>query len=676
MPISIVNYIYSPNGGGSLVPQATRSYVDAQIGHAASIDTRASGTRWNRATQSILKDIRKGVDEWRFNRRFLNDNSNTEYTAEGLPYRRNGDILVVLTTSTDLAGFDSDYNRVLIHPEFAKLLSEEKVYYKDSGGNPHLLTLSDVVLHEVGHRAEGSSRLIANRQYGPKWGDGKYNTPAEKIEAISQLLARQTDPSVSPRADHSQPYFKDENGDLQRLSKMNLNVMKLKFPGIFSNIPENKILKGLDGSFYVVDTQTGKTSRISDAGGQFGRLAGSALGNYLARDDGALTQIAASTVLGSIGQAFGDALSINVGAKDLSRSFDAAFASFDQTLYNNLKSASVGAISSFTTMELGRSLGVEGFGAELFNVAAGTTIGPIYDKVISNILGGNTPFQNFNIDSIFGSANAFGNAMGASFASFFGSKLGSLVVSPTTSASAALASLGSAAGAYALSAAGSTAIGGWAAAIFKGLGHFGNILGPGIGSFVGFVLGALLGNLFGRKKPRIPSASAEVVLNLDTTRYQLGSISVAENGNRPLVVQMATAAELTLNGIIDQVVNGSRLDNANSSSPTQIYGHYGNQIRARMADGNWQNFSSADSAVDWGITQALHLTKIKGGNIIQKRALGSNASNSVVSMHVFRRAAGVQNGVASRMWPSRSKAMPRLPSPPACSERQISSEMS
>ena len=222
----------------------------------------------------------------------------------------------------------------------------------------------------------------------------------------------------------------------------------------------------------------------------------------------------------------------------------------------------------------------------------------------------------------------FGNLIG----SFLGAKLGSLVVSPTTQAGAVLSSLGSSVGALLggqIVGLGSSIIGSTAsAAIGKIFGQFANLIVPGIGAFVGFVLGALIGNLFGRKEPPTPMADASTVLNFNDGYFELGAVNSRDNGNEALVTDIAQAAAGTLNAFID-VVGGKDLDarNVNLVSPTQTYGQDGNQLYVTIG-GTRTNVNGADEAVDIGALWAIRRTKISGGNIIMKRVmLASTADN-------------------------------------------------
>lgn len=642
---TIRNGSYSQSG----VSDALRTFLDQTISQLNTLRNSIYNSAYRSSYDRLLEPISGRIgalirkyaatdSQWNVN------NSTTYYDVFGQPYMKNGEVLVIIgdrfptafgSKSTVVNGitqkyneigyaaYDAVYNRIIIRPWFANAVMAGRVYYSDSRGNYHRYTMDQIIHHEFGHAGDvtgpgggmSATTLLNNR----------YDNNGELVEQTGQLVT-----GAPVRTPHGPLRFKDDNGNwVDDANPFAVVAFQRRF-GAPNAAPHLGIIRDLQGQYHTINTATGETSPVSVVGGVLGRMAGSTLGNYLAREDGTLAQIAASTVLGSIGQIFGDSLALYGHTQDLSVSFEAAFRDFDQTLFNNLKSASIGALTAFTSMELGRALGIEGFGAELFNVAAGSAVGPIYDKVLNNVLAGQAPFKDFSTASIFGKGATVGSVAGPAIASFLGAKLGSLVISPTTSAGAALASIGSAVGAYALGAAGSQAIGGLAAAIFQSLGSF---IAPGVGAFIGFVLGALVGKLFGKKKPRVPSASADIALDLENTQFKLGSVTIQNNGSRDLVTSMATSAVHMLNGLIDTMVGGSEIKaNGNSASVAQAYGHLGNQIRAKFAGGAWQNFDSADKAVEWGVLSALDQTKIKGGDLLIKRAIATSPAVDIVSL--------------------------------------------
>jgi len=165
--------------------------------------------------------------------------------------------------------------------------------------------------------------------------------------------------------------------------------------------------------------------------------------------------------------------------------------------------------------------------------------------------------------------------------------------------------------------AGSSGLIGQSAAWFAN--SFGSLWGglafTGVGALVGVLLGTIIGNLFGKKTPSIPTADAETILNFETGYFQVGAVSSQAGGNEELVRNMSTGARDVLNNVVATVVNGSEYaGNANFSSPTQTYGHTGNQLWVKLGSSTYKNnFDSADLAVDFGSLWAIGQTKIVGG---------------------------------------------------------------
>lgn len=335
---------------------------------------------------------------------------------------------------------------------------------------------------------------------------------------------------------------------------------------------------------------------------------GSALGQYLAGDDPILG-IVTGSALGAVAMEIGSSLGLEVYGSAAEASEAAGktlFGRFQANFQDILAGSAVGTLSSFFAAELGEALGVEGFAGGAITAAAGGVFGLALDNLL---LGQGALLQTGNLAGAFdkmATALSPGNvagAMGSALTSYFASKLASSIVAAETQAGAILGSLGSAIGSFV----------------------FGTV-----GSFVGQLLGTLIGNLFGRKKPRIPTANAEVVLQIPSAVYALGAETQANNGNLDLARSMATAARDTLNGVIRMVTKGdatARVDNI--TSPTQVYGHTGNQIWVKLGGSSASptNFSSADDAVDKGVLWALPATRIIGGDLYLKRAIYRHTSN-------------------------------------------------
>lgn len=376
-----------------------------------------------------------------------------------------------------------------------------------------------------------------------------------------------------------------------------------------------------------LELQSNDRNNVDWAG--LGAILGSSLGNILFEDEA--SQIVGSAFLG----AFGANLAKNIGDnKDLVGSIGNALSdTLDPTgIAQTFAGAAVGTISSLLTLELSNALGLDGDIGDVFSIGFGS----VANRVLNNVIFTgdiNKAFEGLtNLDEFFKTpvVDNAGNVSGGTgafavtaVASFLGAKLGSYIVAPETQAGAVLSSIGSAVGSWAFS-----TVGVIGSSISSSSWLVGNAILPGVGALVGFVLGALIGNLFGKKKPKIPSADAETVLNIDSGYYELGAVSRSNGGNIDLVRDMAEAARDTLNGIIGFVTYGSDVANvANTYSPTQTYGHTASQIWVKIGSST-HNFDTPDEAIDYGSMWALRQTKIVGGDIFTKRAIyKTNATN-------------------------------------------------
>lgn len=382
-----------------------------------------------------------------------------------------------------------------------------------------------------------------------------------------------------------------------------------------------------------------------------GSIIGSTLGNYLAGES-RVKGIVYSSLLGEIGERLGASLAAGLnGNSAIYAATNGGLSAFGQDVALRAGQAAIGTISSLLTMELGEALGLEGFGAELFNVAGSS----VTQHVIGNLLNNpSLPFQALNVgglaDGMGGSLSSLGSALTSAVGAFLGAKLGAMVVSPQTQAGVVLSSIGSAVGTYmfGVGTASSGVIGTFASGLSAKLGSLGNLVVPGIGAFVGFVLGALIGNLFGRKKPKVPTANAEIYLDYTSDKFQLGASSAANGGNLDLVRNMAESARDTLNGFLTVLAgdmpyeatswgnglwrNGKYIQ-ANAGLQS-FYGHTGGQLWVKLGSptATQQNVSSADDAVSKGVMWSIKQTQIIGGDIFAKRALANSAATDLTAL--------------------------------------------
>ncbi|ETX12763.1 hypothetical protein OCH239_17275 [Roseivivax halodurans JCM 10272] len=220
-----------------------------------------------------------------------------------------------------------------------------------------------------------------------------------------------------------------------------------------------------------------------DFAGNLGRTFGTQLGQALVKDGSQFEKLLAGTALGLVTENLAEVITdtgfhrfdgsqLNIGSSfsksmrqmgDIGSEFNAAL--------------STGAVSIMVA-ELGESLGLDGFGSDLFSFTASTYAGSVLEQVARNPT---SALSHMDWSAPWG---AVGGAAGA----FFGSQLAGKVLAPTSLQGSIGGSFGSIIGtSTALSFAGGTTT-----ATFVG-----NILLPGVGAFVGALLGTFLGNLFG-----------------------------------------------------------------------------------------------------------------------------------------------------------------------------------
>lgn len=115
------------------------------------------------------------------------------------------------------------------------------------------------------------------------------------------------------------------------------------------------------------------------------------MGQLLTADESQFVQLAAGTALGVVARNLAEVITdtgyhlFDGSQIDFSGSLNAAF---DQLKDINVDfaSAAAGTASSFLIAELGEALGLEGFGADLFNVSVGSYAGSVLNVVAERVL--------------------------------------------------------------------------------------------------------------------------------------------------------------------------------------------------------------------------------------------------------------------------------------------------
>jgi len=257
----------------------------------------------------------------------------------------------------------------------------------------------------------------------------------------------------------------------------------------------------------------------------FGGILGRQLGSRIAGNNAALG-VFTSAALETLGDNLFDVVDGLFSTGSVDKSVKAAFSEFGDEFLTNLKSAGIGAISSFITAELINVLGADGFEGELLNSAAGSVI----NQIVSNIVAGEAIFGGVSFASI-------GSAVG----SFIGNKLANEVVQ--------FGSIGGQIG----SAVGSSA----ALLIGTNLGILGGPAGILIGiglAFVGNIIGGIIGSIFGGT----PRSGADATWDESEGRFIVDNVYSRKGGSRETAEALAGAVANTFNVILD--ATGARLD--------------------------------------------------------------------------------------------------------------------
>ena len=220
-----------------------------------------------------------------------------------------------------------------------------------------------------------------------------------------------------------------------------------------------------------------------DLAGSLGRTFGTQLGQALVADGSQFEKLLAGTGLGLLTENLAEVITdtgfhaFDGGQINIRGSLSTSMRQLGDIHSEFGAALSTGAVSLMVA-ELGEELGLDGFGADLFNFTASTYAGSVIEQVAKNPT---TALASMDWAPTWGT---FAGPAGA----FFGSQLASKVLAPTSLQGSIGGSLGSIVGSsVAVSYAGGQVVGGLV----------GNFLLPGVGAFVGSLLGTFLGNLFG-----------------------------------------------------------------------------------------------------------------------------------------------------------------------------------
>ena len=348
---------------------------------------------------------------------------------------------------------------------------------------------------------------------------------------------------------------------------------------------------------------------FSDAGA----LLGQQLGYYLVKGD-ALTGVVASALLSTVGDNLGDALDGLIGNQSTTNAVEDAFSTTSAELLSNLRSAGIGAFSTFLTAELVNALGVDGLFGETINTAAGSVV----NTVATNIVSGRAIFS--GIDPA---------AIGTAIGSLLGNKLAREVITFDTIGGQLGSAFGSSLGVLA-----ATLMLGGPAGVIGSIG----ILGVAAIAFIGNILGGLVGSLFGGT----PRSGADVEWDPVAGIFTVSNGYSRKGGSLTAAESMAEAVAGTFNSIL--AMTGGAL-----ASPELVQvGNYGMRkseyvYRPRSTRNKsaitkrFEGEKGAEQLIGYGVYQGLTDPdfKIVGGDVYAKRAFYNSFATGGLSVNDF-----------------------------------------
>lgn len=433
--------------------------------------------------------------------------------------------------------------------------------------------------------------IVLNRRIKIPITDGHGNTiGVQEIEASAfgevKLLSSVT---FKYKYNAQGEYLRDENnariitGDIVYSAASKLNVRR----SYGEDTPEGMVPKNIVSVDIVLDGNP-LPIEFSDFGGILGQRLG-----YLFAGGDALVGIVSSALLQTLGDNLGDVLD-GIFSSEIGTSIDSAFSEFGDELLSNLKSAGIGAVSSFLTAELVNAIGITGFAGELANTAGGVVV----NQIITNIVNGAELFSNIN-------PAAIGTAIG----SFLGNKLANAVHSFDTIGG----QIGSAVGSSLAVLGVSMLIGGPPGLIIAAA-----------AAFIGNLIGGLIGSIFGG----IPRSGADSQWDATQQKFVVANIYARKGGSKDAARSVAAAVSDTFNAIL--ATTGGTLLNPEAVQSGN-YGMYKKDFVYRPSstqDTNaiTQRFSgktAAQQLIGYGLYQGLTDSdfQIVGGDIYVKRAL-------------------------------------------------------
>jgi Ca2+-binding RTX toxin-like protein len=344
-------------------------------------------------------------------------------------------------------------------------------------------------------------------------------------------------------------------------------------------------------------------------GGQLGLILGSELGRRLTSNP--FGQIVASGTLSTVMGAIGEYIDENIfGGTSTTHLLDRGWDGFADSLLKNIKSAGIGALSSYITAELVQALGLHGVAGEAANSVGNAVVNQILTN-LSSTSTASTPFAGID-----------GTLIASAAASFLGNKLADVIHTYDTVGGQIGSAVGAAYGAFN------------AAPLVEAAIVTGNpLLFAAAIVVVAFwkLVGGLIGSVFGGT----PRSGADVLWNEGGSQFAVANIYARKGGLRDAAASLAGAVANNFNAIL--AATGSVLLDPDSVQT----GNYGMRKKdyvyrpahTRDKDEITARFSGkqgAEKLITLGTYLGLNdmITQMAGGDIFIKRAISSSLSGA------------------------------------------------
>jgi hypothetical protein len=346
------------------------------------------------------------------------------------------------------------------------------------------------------------------------------------------------------------------------------------------------------------DTETRSTNGSLVDLSVIGQVFGSSIGRILAPDT-PFGHLLGGTVGGLIGQKLAQNFAASLSF-DASKGTNADFTTFSGL---DVASAAAGSVASFLIAEIGTKLGLEGYGAQLFNSGASAFTGSILNTVIQK--GG---LQVLAQEATW--ASAFATAEGA-----VGGAVGGILAQNLVHAE----SKEGAVGGQLLGAVGS-ALGMSFVALQAITGILGFVI-PGFGSFFGTILGTMLGDAIAGD-PGAPKAFHDVQILGSDTHFTNRLVGTDDHGNAEISRKMSAEVVTIANNFLDAI------HGAGISYPGKVMIGYSDgpgpydYITGWFPNGTEvaPRFTDPNDAIQEGVRELLMQTEVIGGDLLLKRA--------------------------------------------------------